>query len=563
MFGWAKRIEKRYRQTAGVILSDDGAASIFGIHPASSGEVVTEFTALELATVWACINVIADTVSTLRWPVYERLEGDARTPAPAHPIYRLLYERPNSEQSSVDFRTMMQAHACMWHGAYAEIEREADGTPIALWPIAPNRVMPRRVGGELKWQISPPAEMDEVIANPDTRGRGMVTLADRDVFRINGLQFVGPKAISLITVARESFGLSMAAAKYGSQFFGNGSALNNMFSLPGNPDEEKRRTWKRDIEGALSGNARFRVLVVPDGVKVQNFGVDPEKAQSIETRQFQIYEVCRWFGVPPHMVWELENAHFNTVEEQGLNFTQRLLKWTQRWDAEANQKMLRPSERVRYFAEMDVDSVSRASLDKRQSFYQTGLQNGFLSPNDVRRMERMNPLPPESGGDVYMRQVNMQSLNTGGESQDDTPSTQEPTVDSRAADRIAAHQDAIGDVVFRLATRASRAIEGKAGKVHGEELRTWCAGWWGDTEQRTAMRAQLAPHIRAAVVAVRGDSVAVADTMAGGMADEIVSALEASFVDDPARREDIVATVPNALAEDLMNKIGGIHAEVH
>jgi hypothetical protein len=256
------------------------------------------------------------------------------------------------------------------------------------------------------------------------------------------------------------------------------------------------------------------------------------------------------------MVWELENAHFNTVEEQGLNFKQRLMKWTDRWDSEANYKLLRFTERDQYFAEMNIDAVSRASLEKRQSFYQTGLQNGFLSPNDVRRMEKMNPLPEGAGGDVYMRQVNMQQP-TPPTTPDNTPSTDEPTVDLRADDRRQAHLDAVSDVMFRVAQRACRAIDGKAAKVEGEQLREWCVGWWADTEQRTALRSQLVPHIRAAVVAVKGESVAVADAMSAGMADNAIDALQSSFTAEPENRAVILSTVPGALAEGIINQIGG------
>lgn len=543
---WFRRTnEERYR--IGPTFESDAASASFllGGSATASGETVTEFTALEISTVWACVRVIANEIATMPWPVYRRLDGTAREPSPEHPLYRLLYERPNSEQSAIDFRQMMMGHALLWHGGYAEIERSPGGTPIALWPIAPNRVSAERDrNGRLYWQVTPPTNTDDDIAGP-IRGEGIVNIYDRDMFRINGLAFSGVKALSLVWFAREALGLTMSSARFGAQFFGNASALNNLFTVPGNLDDNKRQQWRKLVEDAVTGNNRFRVMIAQDGVKVQNFGVDPEKAQSLETRKYQVLEVCRLFGVPPHKVAELEKATFNNVEEQGIDFMKTLSPWTGKLNSEANYKLLAPDERDRFVAELDVDSVARAPLEKRATVYNSWIDRGIFSPNDVRRAERLNPLPPAIG-DVYMRPVNMAPA--GEPLPDNAPSTKAPTTDTRDA-----HAELIGDTVFRILHRIDKAAGDKATKAEGEQLRTWAAEWWAG--QRDGFRASAIPALKAAIVSLRGESRELAAATASGLADTLIDGIGSVFVADPSKRGASFDALQQAIVDEVISAI--------
>ena len=150
-------------------------------------------------------------------------------------------------------------------------------------------------------------------------------------------------------------------------------------------------------------------------MKFQAIGIPPEQAQFLETRKFQINEIARIFRVPPHMLADLEKSSFSNIEQQSLEFVKYTLDpWVIRWEMAIQKALFLPSEKKQYFVKFNLDGLLRGDYQSRMTGYATGRQNGWLSSNDIRELENMNPIPPELGGDLYLINGNMTKLQDAG-----------------------------------------------------------------------------------------------------------------------------------------------------
>lgn len=377
-------------------LSDESAwipTTVGGI--AATGENVNEATAITVAAVYACVRILAEDVSSLPLHVYKRLAPRGKERATNHPVYALLHTRPNPEISAMAFRETMQAHVSLYGNAYAEIERNKAGKPMWLWPIAPNRVTPFRVSaGKIAYQIDVDADK--------------VTIGADDMLHVPGLSFDGLQGYSPITVAREAIGLASAAAKYGAKFFGNGAAPGGVLTLDKALSPEAKKRLKASWDEAHRGlNNSQRVAVLEEGMKWQSIGISPDDAQFLETRKFQVTEIARIFRVPPHMLADLERATFSNIEQQSLEYLTRTLRpWLVRWEQALNWSLFSESERSEFFAEHNVDGLLRGDITSRFNAYSIARNSGWMSVNEIRELENLNPLEDKIG-DVYLAPLNM------------------------------------------------------------------------------------------------------------------------------------------------------------
>ena len=374
---------------------------------------------MNLPVMYACVRVIAETVATLPLHVFRRTADNAREREARHPVAWLLSGEPNGDMSAVSFREALTAHCLLWGNGYAEIQRDGGGRPIALWPISPTIVKPDRDEyGNLIYRVRP-HNQDEVILQP------------WDMLHIVGLGFDGTVGHSPIHYAREAIGLGLATEEFGASFFGNGSMPGGALKYPGRLDDAGRKklrdAWESMHGG--SGNAH-RAALLEEGLEWQAIGVPPEEAQFLQTRKFQIEEIARIYRVPPHIIGDLEHATFSNIEEQAIEFVVHCIRpWLVRWEAEINRKLF-PLHSWLNFAEHQVDGLLRGNLAARYTAYATGVQNGWLSRNDVRRMENLNPIPGE-GGDKFTAQLNLTTLDKLGE---DAPEPVAPEPDPKLPD---------------------------------------------------------------------------------------------------------------------------------
>lgn len=229
-----------------------------------------------------------------------------------------------------------------------------------------------------------------------------------------GLGFDGLIGHSPIAMAKNAIGLAIAAEEYGSSFFSNSGTPSGVLEHPGvlKEPEKVREAWNEAYGG--SGNAH-KVAVIEEGMKFNPISINPQEAQFLETRKFQVNEICRIFRVPPHMIADLEKSSFNNIEQQSLDFvTNTIRPWLVRIEQAIFQQLLSEEEQRKYFAKFNVDGLLRGDFQSRMNGYAVGIQNGFMSPNDVRQLEDMNLIPDELGGNRHLCNGNMIDIKDAG-----------------------------------------------------------------------------------------------------------------------------------------------------
>lgn len=366
-----------------------------------SGKSVTERTAMQTTAVYACVRIIAETVASLPLHVYEYTDS-GKERVYTHPLYRILHDIPNPEMNSFIMREVMMSHLLLWGNSYSQIIRNGRGDITALYPLMPEKMtVDRGADGNLYYKY-----------NSDKQGS--FVFSKDEIFHIVGLGFDGLIGHSPIAMAKNAIGLSIAAEEYGSSFFSNSGTPSGVLEHPGvlKEPEKVRDAWNKAYGG--SGNAH-KVAVLEEGMKFNPISINPQEAQFLETRKFQVNEICRIFRVPPHMIADLEKSSFNNIEQQSLDFvTNTIRPWLVRIEQSIFQQLLNESEQEKYFAKFNVDGLLRGDFQSRMNGYAVGRQNGWLSANDIRELEDLNRIPEEEGGDRYLCNGNMIDIKDAG-----------------------------------------------------------------------------------------------------------------------------------------------------
>jgi HK97 family phage portal protein len=364
----------------------------------TSGKAVNERTAMQTSAVYACVRILAESVAGLPLHVYERTANGSKSTKPSHPLYRLLHDEPNREMTSFVFRETLMSHLLLWGNAYAQIIRDGRGFPIALYPLLPDRMaVDRNESGELVYTYQ--------------SDKGQVKLRRENILHIPGLGFDGLIGYSPIAMAKNAVGLALATEDYGATFFANVANPGGVLEHPGVIKPEQADRLRESWQSQFGGANAHKVAVLEEGLKFHQMSIPPEQAQFLETRKFQINEIARIFRVPPHMVGDLEKSSFSNIEQQSLEFVKYTLDpWVVRWEQSLQQALILPSEKATIFIKFNLDGLLRGDYQSRMQGYSTGIQNGFMSVNDVRGLEDMNLLTAEEGGDLHFVNGNMVKL---------------------------------------------------------------------------------------------------------------------------------------------------------
>ncbi len=364
----------------------------------TSGKAVNERTAMQTSAVYACVRILAESVAGLPLHVYERTANGSKSTKPSHPLYRLLHDEPNREMTSFVFRETLMSHLLLWGNAYAQIIRDGRGFPIALYPLLPDRMaVDRNESGELVYTYQ--------------SDKGQVKLRRENILHIPGLGFDGLIGYSPIAMAKNAVGLALATEDYGATFFANGANPGGVLEHPGVIKPEQADRLRESWQSQFGGANAHKVAVLEEGLKFHQMSIPPEQAQFLETRKFQINEIARIFRVPPHLVGDLEKSSFSNIEQQSLEFVKYTLDpWVVRWEQSLQQALILPSEKATIFIKFNLDGLLRGDYQSRMQGYSTGIQNGFMSVNDVRGLEDMNLLTAEEGGDLHFVNGNMVKL---------------------------------------------------------------------------------------------------------------------------------------------------------
>jgi HK97 family phage portal protein len=362
----------------------------------TSGKLVNERTAIQTTAVYACVRILAETIASLPLHTYKYTEN-GKEKATEHSIYFILHDEPNPEMTSFVFRETLMGHLLLWGNAYAQIIRDGRGRVIALYPLMPDKMAVER------------NEKGEIYYIYSKEGQGY-PLRNDEVLHIPGLGFDGLIGYSPIAMAKNAIGMAIATEEYGAKFFANGANPGGVLEHPGvvKDPQRVRDSWNGVYQGSDNSH---KVAVLEEGMKFQSIGIPPEQAQFLETRKFQIEEICRIFRVPPHLVASLDKATFSNIESQNISFVVHTIRpWLVRLEQSFQRALFLPSEKKDFFIRFTVEGLLRGDFASRTQGYSTAIQNGWMSPNDVRELENMNPIPVEEGGATYMVNGNMLKL---------------------------------------------------------------------------------------------------------------------------------------------------------
>lgn len=379
-----------------------------------SGVRVTPETALQCSAFLACVRVISESVASLPLNLYRRLESGGKERAAEQPLYRMLRQQPNPWQTALEFREQMTALYLMYGNSYAEIRPGAAGAVSELWPLHPSRMeVDRLENGTLRYRYREPSGKQTVYSQDE-------------IFHLRWLTTDGITGLQPSSLSRNAIGLAQALESHGSTYFGNGArpgiVLESDNPIPAEAAERLREQWERMHRGA---DRAFRTAVLPNGVKAHELSGSNEAAQFLETRQYQVIEVCRAFRVPPHMIQDLTRSTYSNIEVQGTEFVQHcLLPHLKRWEAAISRDLIVDDET--YFAEHSVTGLLRGDSVARASYYREMLNLGVLSINEIRELENLNPIGPE--GDQRFMQMNMTTLEKIGQEQPAPEPVAEPPV---------------------------------------------------------------------------------------------------------------------------------------
>ena len=369
---------------------------------------VNERTSLQTAAVYACVRVISEAVASLPLHLY-RYEGNGSQIDYEHPLYDLLHAVPNPEMTSFVWRETMMSHILLWGNCFIQIVRDGAGRIKWLYPLMPDKMeIQRNEHGELYYIYN--RDKDETRPHDKT---GEVVLSKRDVLHIPGLGFDGLIGYSPIAAAKNAIGISIAAENYGATFFANGANPSGVLMHAGtlNDPPKIRDMW----ESIYRGKGQNRIAVLEDGLKFETVSIAPNNAQFLETRRFQLNEIARIFKVPPHMICDLEKSSFSNITQQSLEFMMHTIEpWVIKLEQSMDMALFTPQERRKYFIKFNLDGFLRGDYKSRMEGYAVARQNGWMSANEIRALERMNPIPAEDGGDRYMVNAAMYDLGTVG-----------------------------------------------------------------------------------------------------------------------------------------------------
>jgi HK97 family phage portal protein len=365
-----------------------------------TGLTVSELTALRVSAVYACCRVITEDLGKLPLKVQvETKNGEKRT-AYEHPLYRVLYRRPNEWQTSMEWRMTMALHALLGRGGYSLINRSATGEVLELIPLLPHTVIPRQ---DINWNVT--------YDVTDAKGK-IVTLQRDQVHVLHGLSWNGFTALDLVVQGREAIGLAMATEETQARMHSNGAKPGGLLSTTAVLTKDQIDRIKEQFAASYSGvqNA-FRTLVLDNGLKFEPWMMTGVDGQHLETRKHQVEEICRMFRVFPQMIGAASATPTYASAESffGAHVIHTLMPWVTLWEQAMLRDLFTEAEvNAGYEAKFQIQALLRGSAEQRAAFYESAInpaRGGWMTRNEARRLEDLNPI---SGLDNILTPLNMQ-----------------------------------------------------------------------------------------------------------------------------------------------------------
>jgi len=363
-----------------------------------AASAVNATSAQGVSTVYACVQAIAETTASLPLILFRRGDDGDRERATDHPLYRVLHDMANHEQTALEAREYLQACVLLRGNAFARIVRGWDGQVRELWPLNPDNVTVQRTATGLVYDHSKDGVLTRLLAHE--------VLHLRHRLGDDGVMGVSP-----IAAARGVIELAQAEQDHGRNTFTNGAKLLGVLKFPGKLKPEQRQaiatSWSSQHAGGTNSG---RTAILEEGVDFQSVSMTLEDSEWIAARQFSVEEVCRLFRVPPTIVGDLRHGNYSNSMELARQFvTMSLRRHLVAWEQAIAKQLLTEVGRRVYFAEHQVEGLLRGDSANRAAFYSSGIASGWMLPSEARRLENLPTIPgiddaPRDGQAVPARQ---------------------------------------------------------------------------------------------------------------------------------------------------------------
>jgi len=363
--------------------------------------VVTRHNMLEVPAVFASVSRISNQLGRLPIKFYKTVADDKREIHKKHPLYLMLHNAPNSWQTAFEFKQLMTVWLLLYGNAYAEIiTNPVSGQISELIPIEPWRVTPSLKKDANKWVMSYTVEENQSTNR---------VLLKSEMFHLKGMGLTAEKGVEVWRSARKAIGLAQTLEDFLCWFFHNRARPDLVFKHPaklGDPAWQRlTQSLMKQLQGVRQTN---KAMVLEEGLDIKELSVTNDKSQMLDSRKYQTSEIARIMGVQPHLIGDLDKSSFNNMEHQGREFlTMTIDPILTLWEQAIWRDLLNSNEKRRYYAEFDRSSLVQADVKTMNESFQIGINNGWLSINDVRRMLNMAPV---EGGDKHYVQMQMQDI---------------------------------------------------------------------------------------------------------------------------------------------------------
>lgn len=441
-----------------------------------AGVRVSPDSAMRVSAVYRCVSILANILAMFPKGMYERLDR-GRKAAPEHPLDPLISFKPNRRQSAFEFWRQVCYHLVLRQNAYVQI---VPGQPGRAWvgqlvPLHPDRIKgPEELAdGRLRYEYTRPDNQKVIL------------IGGIDIWHLQGLSSDGLKGLSMVEIAGDSIGVSMAAERHAARFFERGVKPAGIL--------QHERTLKQETADAMSESFRRKwggeqgvggVPVLWEGMKFQPVSMTLKDAEFLDSRKFSVAEIARWFGVPPHMVGDVERStSWGTgIEQQGLHFLiYSLLPWIELIEQSIRFTLVVQPER--YYPKFNVNAILRMDAKAQADVFGVLIDKGVLNPNECRELLERNPRP---GGDVYADPAKPK------------PKAAPPALEPRPGDEDDEEDEeppALGVARALANARAAELLQEEAealrnlGKEHAKSAAAWraaVAGFYGRHAARVA-----------------------------------------------------------------------------
>lgn len=378
-------------KSSDIVTSNDLANYLGAWYDSDSGVSITPKNSLQISTVYQCVKVLAESIGMLPLSVFLE-NGDSRSKDTKHPLHRLFKVGPNDYMTAQEWKELVVAHICLTGNHFSYINRVA-GKVVELLPLAPGAV-------SVKLNDNYEVIYNVTFKNGETRPASQEEILHIKTFSTDGLVGLSP-----VTQNVNALGLAKATEKHGSSLFKNGAKPFGGLKTNGTLKDEQYDRLKSSLENYQGADNGFKPLILEGGLEWVQVAITPEDAQYLETRKFQRSEICGIFRVPPHMVGDLERATFSNIEHQGLEFvTHTLMPYLTRIESRILFSLFTTAEQRNRYVKFNVNALLRGDMKARAEFYTKMVQNGAMSPNEIRQKEDMNP---RENGDVFLTPLNM------------------------------------------------------------------------------------------------------------------------------------------------------------